>query len=844
MKESESKMEENKTVQGAEVKPSQLHYDAFISYRHTELDKFVAENLHKKLEAYRMPADVAKKRQGMKNKIERVFRDQEELPLTSDLNDPIMAALHNSDWLIVICSPRLRESVWCKKEIETFVKLRGRQRVLAVLVEGEPSESFPDELLFEVKTVTKADGSVEEVKVPVEPLAADVRGKNKKDILKNMDIELLRILAAMFHLNFDDLRQRHKEQRMKRAMFISVTGGAVCLVFAIFCACIAIAIHKQNITIRELSDVNFQQSEELKYEQALSLAEQARELMEDDERENAIQTAVTAITDYEIFHMPYTPQAHGALIESLRCYDTGSLYKAQYEMETVGLVNGMRTSPEGTKVAVLDEVDRLYVWDIESNEVLAILQMAEFSTSDSEFAFIDEDRIVYRSGDDVVSVYDLNKQEIIKDIEVKYLSNVYVDAESEHLVMNCASTYQVYDADSYERLGEIKKLGELSGYQEFFALNDTVMAFTRIIDTTEGQKDCIFFVDYISNETLSVMEISNYTTFDIKMREGVAYIAYDQYDEQSEMTTYLQAYDISSGVVKWNLEIEKSDLKLMEISRTKWINNLMIATGNEIILVNVENGNIVKEESVSGIPVGSYAYKEQNVYTVLTESGSFYMVDEIARKVQDCSELFVINPKKIEFFGHTLYGEIIIPYNTNRVINYNTQTGPSMENTEWSGRETPGNFIMWYDAEEILAEYGVTDSDLVYGVYYDPEQSNLFVCYKDRRVSVYATNGQILLSTFDVEEIPDSYLGKDSFGNTYLGSAHGGYMLGENMELCTYIRGLKDVDKEKDILYIVDEWGQPYQTPIYSLQELIQLAGPYLELNESEIDDESGYFEG
>ena len=66
------------------------HYDAFISYRHCDLDKFVAENLHKMLESYRMPADVAKKRLGMKNRIERVFRDKEELPLTSNLNDPIM----------------------------------------------------------------------------------------------------------------------------------------------------------------------------------------------------------------------------------------------------------------------------------------------------------------------------------------------------------------------------------------------------------------------------------------------------------------------------------------------------------------------------------------------------------------------------------------------------------------------------------------------------------------------------------------------------------------------------------------------------------------------------------
>ena len=166
-----SKNGENKTT---------LHYDAFISYRHCDLDKFVAENIHKQLEAYRMPADIVKKRQGMKNHIERVFRDQEELPLVSNLNDPIMEALHNSDWLIVICSPRLRESVWCKKEIETFISLHGREKVLAVLIEGEPTESFPDELLFKTEVVTKPDGSTEEVKIPVEPLAADVRGKNKK----------------------------------------------------------------------------------------------------------------------------------------------------------------------------------------------------------------------------------------------------------------------------------------------------------------------------------------------------------------------------------------------------------------------------------------------------------------------------------------------------------------------------------------------------------------------------------------------------------------------------------------------------------------------------------------
>ena len=123
------------------------HYDAFISYRHTETDKFVAENLIKQLEAFKLPRSVAKKLKGKKTKIERVFRDREELPLTNNLEEPIVEALQSSEWLIVICSPRLPESMWCKKEIETFISLRGREHVLAVLIEGEPSESFPEELL-------------------------------------------------------------------------------------------------------------------------------------------------------------------------------------------------------------------------------------------------------------------------------------------------------------------------------------------------------------------------------------------------------------------------------------------------------------------------------------------------------------------------------------------------------------------------------------------------------------------------------------------------------------------------------------------------------------------------
>ena len=50
------------------------------------------------------------------------------------------------------------------KEIDTFIELHGRENVLAVLVDGEPVDSFPHQLC------------VDENGNPVEPLAADVRG--------------------------------------------------------------------------------------------------------------------------------------------------------------------------------------------------------------------------------------------------------------------------------------------------------------------------------------------------------------------------------------------------------------------------------------------------------------------------------------------------------------------------------------------------------------------------------------------------------------------------------------------------------------------------------------------
>ncbi|MFL6198053.1 MAG: toll/interleukin-1 receptor domain-containing protein [Thermoanaerobaculia bacterium] len=132
-----------------------LAHGAFVSYRHTHSDRQWARWLHSRLETYRVPARLVAS--GAPRRIGRVFRDEEELPASADLSQRIDEALSQARFLIVVCSPRTPASRWVDEEVKRFQALGRADRVLALLIEGEPAQSFPAALRDR------------------EPLAADVR---------------------------------------------------------------------------------------------------------------------------------------------------------------------------------------------------------------------------------------------------------------------------------------------------------------------------------------------------------------------------------------------------------------------------------------------------------------------------------------------------------------------------------------------------------------------------------------------------------------------------------------------------------------------------------------------
>jgi tetratricopeptide (TPR) repeat protein len=204
-----------------------MKYRGFISYSHS--DAKVATRLHRWLEAYRVPRRLAGRETPFGTvpaRLHPIFRDREELPTSADLGSQIQAALAASATLIVVCSPRAATSRWVNEEILAFKRLGRGDRILCLIIGGEPNatdkpgraeeECFPAALRFHLAP----DGTLSDI--PAEPIAADLRtvGDGPRDAF-------LRLAAGLAGVGFDELRQRELQRQVRRALTVSAVSLAL-----------------------------------------------------------------------------------------------------------------------------------------------------------------------------------------------------------------------------------------------------------------------------------------------------------------------------------------------------------------------------------------------------------------------------------------------------------------------------------------------------------------------------------------------------------------------------------------------------------------------------------------
>ena len=179
----------------------------------------LARHLEKELVSYRIPRAVSRK---------TGIRSLTEVP---------------EPWLIVLCTPDLKNDTEVLQEIADFSKKGLFLHILTMLASGRSGDGFPEVLVKE----ELPDGTIREH----EPLAANVSAKSEKESLKKLKTEKLRLIAPILGVAFDDLMDRRSRQRRRIAL---IAGGAVLAAASAF-LCYALfrvmEISRQNRTIQE-----------------------------------------------------------------------------------------------------------------------------------------------------------------------------------------------------------------------------------------------------------------------------------------------------------------------------------------------------------------------------------------------------------------------------------------------------------------------------------------------------------------------------------------------------------------------------------------------------------------
>lgn len=600
-----------------------MKYDAFISYRHADLDLYIAKKVHKSLETFQVPRAVAKKTG--KKSIKRVFRDQEELPIGSDLGDNIETALSESEYLIVICSPRTPQSYWVQKEIDTFIGMHGREKVLAVLIEGEPDESFPPQLL------TDDEGN------PVEPLAADVRGASKGEIGRKMKTEIMRLAAPLLGCSYDDLKQRHRERKIKRMAAAAAVVAAFAVAFGAYNAYNA-ALIQQNYEGK--------QKNQSKY-----LADTSLSLLEDGDRRAAVLVALEALPSKEN-DRPYVAEAQYALSEALYVYDTGAKMKMDRALAHDLPVDDFSFHEDGTKVVSVDRGGSVYVWDLENGGKLAQIRPKADENgylSKPVKALLCEEKIIICEEDQIRSVsYD--GEEIW---QAEYENVIYCEYNENTQTVACISNDFVffYDAVSGAEVGRmVNSLPHSYTSSRVFSDDDTKFAVSHL-NTEETVPNGFVSIYDFETKTVTTVHTANSFIADMDFdKENYLFTASSPFSgnfESSELTDIkvLEKIDWENYETLWedsftyqkvgtNAVSAKIICRYYQDDAGEVHDDVMVSVDNMAYTWKNETGERVAEVAVDGGIIdfmaasqASYGYLAQNngdVAVVSMESGTRY----------------------------------------------------------------------------------------------------------------------------------------------------------------------------------------------------------------------------
>jgi WD40 repeat protein len=429
-------------------------YAVFISYRHVEPDRRWAVWLHGALESFVIPKGLRDSPDH--RRIGRVFRDEEELAASPHLSADIKAALDRSDWLIVVCSPRTVESKWVSAEVQHFRELQRGDKILALLIEGEPAQSFP-QALYEIRRSVTGEALASD-----EPLAADVRPSPEIKPGTAKRWAKLRLLATILGGRFDDLRQREKERRTR---WLAMVAAAAVGFFVV--ASLGVYAERQKIVAeREAGQKTIEAETNASAAKAArdvatenasrTLASEARGYSARREYGTAIVKALAALPKgTEVAPRQAVPEAIEALRDAVLHMQERVVFRGH-----TGRVDNAMFTMDGRFVITIGGADyKLMLWDtytgrlLQTIECLCVLSETSFSNDGQLLMLLDGFyplmHIYTLNNGNLNHLTDLGTREI-GDLKITYAE--FNSSSKEVVSGDSGGTVTVWDVSTHQKI--------------------------------------------------------------------------------------------------------------------------------------------------------------------------------------------------------------------------------------------------------------------------------------------------------------------------------------------------------------------------------------------------------
>ena len=200
-------------------------YFAFVSYRSS--DEKWAKWLLEKIEGYRLPTTIQHENSDLpKTRLRPCFRYHTDIQ-PNELKSELRQKLEQSKYLLVICTPRSAQSQWVGAEIDTFIELGRRDRIIPVIVEGSPYSGDPETECYNpslLKHFPHSDNIDEDREI----LGVNIHEEGSGSAYMKRERAVMQIVSRMLGVSFDKIWQRQKRRIIRRTI-LSVLGALLVL---------------------------------------------------------------------------------------------------------------------------------------------------------------------------------------------------------------------------------------------------------------------------------------------------------------------------------------------------------------------------------------------------------------------------------------------------------------------------------------------------------------------------------------------------------------------------------------------------------------------------------------